>query len=653
MAKRRSKTSAAGKDGAPADSIVEEPHDVDDPAPPGRGSYADGRAIIRKHLKTMPKQPGVYRMIDRHGDVLYVGKAKNLQNRVTSYTNIGNLSTRIARMVARTRDMVVVTTHTEAEALLLEANLIKRFRPPYNVIMRDDKSFPYIVIKREHEWAQIAKHRGARSFKGDYFGPFASARAVNRTLNTLQKAFLLRSCSDSVFESRTRPCLLFQIKRCCAPCVGRISAEDYDKLVSDAVDFLKGKSHAIQQSMSKRMLEASENLDFESAAVYRDRIRALTQIQAHQGINVSSVDEADVIAAHQEAGQTCIQVFFFRAGQNWGNRPYFPRHDKNEPLPAIMSAFLSQFYDNKPSPALVLVGSEVDEKPLLEEALSVQAGKRVQILRPQRGEKRELVEHAERNAREALGRRLAENASERKLLDALASVFDMETAPARIEVYDNSHISGEKAVGAMIVAGMEGLTPNAYRKFNIKSTELAPGDDYGMLREVLTRRFSRLLKDDPERARGQWPDLVLIDGGAGQLSAALEVFADLGIEDVVIAGIAKGPDRNAGRETFYMPDRQPFTLEPHSPVLYYLQRLRDEAHRFAITGHRQRRGKTRTNSLLEQIPGLGPKRRRVLLSHLGGMQEVARAGVEELAKVHGISKALAQRIYDVLHGDGR
>jgi excinuclease ABC subunit C len=650
MVKRRSKaTAAAGNGEPPANSIVEEPHDVAGPAPRGPGSYADGRAIIRRHLKTMPKRPGVYRMIDRHGDVLYVGKAKNLRNRVTSYTNIGSLSTRIARMVARTRDMVVVTTHTEAEALLLEANLIKRFRPPYNVIMRDDKSFPYILIKREHEWAQIAKHRGARSFQGDYFGPFASAGAVNRTLNTLQKAFLLRSCSDSVFESRTRPCLLFQIKRCSAPCVGRITTQDYAKLVSDAADFLKGKSHAIQQSMSARMLEASENFDYETAAVYRDRIRALTQIQAHQGINVSSVDEADVIAAHQEAGQTCIQVFFFRAGQNWGNRPYFPRHDKDEPLPAIMSAFISQFYDNKPSPALVLVGSEVDEKGLLEEALTVQAGKRVQIVRPQRGEKRELIEHAERNAREALGRRLAENASERKLLDSVASVFDMDAAPARIEVYDNSHISGDKAVGGMIVASMEGLTPSAYRKFNIKSSELAPGDDYGMLREVLTRRFSRLLKDDPERARGQWPDLVLIDGGAGQLSAALDVFADLGVEDVTLAGIAKGPDRNAGRETFYMPERQPFGLEPHNPVLYYLQRLRDEAHRYAIGSHRARRSSDIRKSPLDEVPGVGARRKRALLNHFGSARAVTEAGLTDLEAVEGVSKTLAKTIYGYFH----
>ena len=650
MTKRRSKTGGAAGDGtANTDSVVEDP-DIEKPASTrGPGSFVDGRAVIRKHLKTMPKRPGVYRMIDRHGDVLYVGKAKNLKNRVSSYANASNLTNRIARMVARTQDMVVVTTHTEAEALLLEANLIKRFRPPYNVIMRDDKSFPYILIKREHEWAQLTKHRGARSFQGDYFGPFASARAVNRTLNTLQKAFLLRSCSDSVFESRTRPCLLFQIKRCSAPCVGRISKEDYAKLVSDSIDFLKGKTRAIQQSLSELMQTASDDLDFETAAVYRDRIRALTQIQAHQGINVSTVDEADVIAAHQDAGQTCIQVFFFRAGQNWGNRPYFPRHDKDETLPAIMSAFISQFYDNKPSPSLVLVGSDVDDKALLEEALTVQAGKKVQILKPQRGEKRQLVEHAERNAQEALARRLAENASERKLLDAVASVFDMEAAPARIEVYDNSHISGEKAVGGMIVAGAEGLTPNAYRKFNIKSEDLTPGDDYGMMREVLTRRFSRLLKEDPERARGQWPDLVLIDGGAGQLSSALEVFADLGVEDVTIAGVAKGPDRNAGRETFYMPERQPFTLEPHSPVLYYLQRLRDEAHRFAIGSHRARRSTDIRKSPLDEIPGVGARRKRALLNHFGSARAVTEAGLTDLEAVEGVSKTLAKAIYGYFH----
>ncbi len=650
MTNRRSKSRGSTEDPlAAAHTIVEEPHEVEGPTPQGPGSFSDGRAIIRKHLKTMPKTPGVYRMIDRHGDVLYVGKAKNLKNRVSNYANASNLTNRIARMVSRARDMVVVTTHTEAEALLLEANLIKRYRPPYNVIMRDDKSFPYILIKREHEWAQITKHRGARSVQGDYFGPFASARAVNRTLNTLQKAFLLRSCSDSVFESRTRPCLLFQIKRCSAPCVGRISHEDYAKLVSDSTDFLKGKSRSIQQSLSERMQQASDDLDFETAAVYRDRIRALTQIQAHQGINVSTVDEADVIAAHQEAGQTCIQVFFFRAGQNWGNRPYFPRHDKDETLPAIMSAFISQFYDNKPSPTLVLVGSGIDDKDLLEEALTVQAGKRVQIVRPQRGEKRQLVEHAERNAREALGRRLAENASERKLLDAVAEVFDMEAAPTRIEVYDNSHISGEKAVGGMIVAGPEGLMSNAYRKFNIKSADLAAGDDYGMIREVLTRRFGRLLKEDPERARGQWPDLVLIDGGAGQLSAALDVFADLGIEDMTIAGIAKGPDRNAGRENFFMPGRQPFMLEPNSPVLYYLQRLRDEAHRFAIGTHRARRSTDIRKSPLDEIPGVGARRKRALLNHFGSARAVTEAGLADLEAVEGVSKTLAKTIYGYFH----
>ncbi len=623
---------------------------VPDDDPDKEASAFQGVDVIREYLKTLPPTPGVYRMLDGDGTVLYVGKAKNLKNRVSSYTQIRQLSQRIARMVAATRSMVFVTTNTEVEALLLEANLIKRYKTVYNVLMRDDKSFAYIKIDRRHEWAHLSKHRGARSEKKtEYFGPFASAGAVNKTLNALQKAFLLRTCSDSVFESRSRPCLLYQIKRCSAPCVGRISAADYNTLVKEAKEFLIGKSRKIQQELSRFMEEASAGLDFETAAVYRDRLRALAHVQSKQDINSAMLPNADVFSAHQNGGQTCIQVFFFRNGQNWGNRAYFPRHDRDHGPDAVLGPFISQFYDNKPPPRLVLVNAAFDQMDLLGEALTISAGHKVRVQVPLRGEKRKIVDLAVRNAKDALDRRMAEASSQGRLLSAVADAFDLEAPPGRIEVYDNSHISGTNALGAMIVAGPEGFDKNAYRKFNIKDKDLSPGDDFGMMREVFTRRFARLVKEDPERSAGQWPDLVLIDGGTGQLSAVEGVLADLGIEDVALVGVAKGPDRNAGREDFYLPGREPFKLPPNSPVLYFLQRLRDEAHRFVIGGHRARRSQDIRKSKLDGLPGVGAKRKRALLNHFGSAQAVTAAGVEDLASVPNISIALARKIYDYFH----
>ncbi len=620
------------------------------PVPPP--SLARGVDVIKSYLRRLPGRPGVYRMIDARGQVLYVGKAKNLRRRVASYAAPNRLSDRIARMVAATARLEVVTTHTEAEALLLEANLIKRFRPPFNVIFRDDKSFPYILITRDHPWPRLTKHRGARKTRGDYFGPFASAGAVNATLNALERAFLLRSCSDNVFAHRSRPCLLYQIKRCAGPCVGRIEAQAYARLVRDACDFLNGRSHRIQTELSERMQAASEALEYEKAAAFRDRIRALARIQARQSINLPGLGDADVIAGHQDAGQTCIQVFFFRAGQNRGNRAYFPRHARGLGLGEVLGAFIAQFYDNKPPPPLVLVSAEPDQRELLEAALSVSAGRRVVLRRPQRGAKRTLVRHAEDNAAEALKLRLAENASRREVLEKLTELFDLEAVPQRIEVYDNSHISGQHAIGAMIVAGPEGLMKNAYRKFNIRTRELSPGDDYGMIREVMRRRFARLIREDPGRDGTTWPDLVLIDGGAGQLSAARETLADLGLSDLAIAAIAKGPARNAGRERFFLPGREPFTLDERSPVMYFLQRLRDEAHRFAIGGHRARRTRALSRSLLDDIPGIGPRRKRALLNHFGSARAVAEAGLADLEAVAGINRRVAQIIYDRFHGEG-
>ncbi len=620
------------------------------------GTLAFGIDAIRGALKTLPSSPGVYRMLDRKGDAVYVGKARNLKARVQHYTNLGNLSTRLRRMVADTTALEVVVTHTEVEALLLENNLIKKLMPRYNVLLRDDKSFPYIHVTSGHEFPQLAKYRGARGEPGEFFGPFASAGAVKRTLIALQRAFLLRSCSDSIFAARTRPCLLYQIKRCSAPCVGRIDREAYGKLVEDARNFLRGRSSEIQQQLAERMQRLSEALDFEAAAVLRDRIRALTHVQGHQDVAVEGLQDADVIAAHQAGGNTCIQVFFFRGGQNWGNRAYFPSHDKQLTLEEVLAAFLGQFYETKPPPRLILLSHEPVDAALISEALSVKAGTRVHLLMPQRGDKRNIVEHALVNAREALARRMAESATQQRLLEEVAELFGLEGPPQRIEVYDNSHIQGAQPVGAMVVAGPEGFIKNAYRKFNIRGTEpdagtapIAPGDDYGMMREVFTRRFGRALKEDPARESGGWPDLVMIDGGEGQLAAAQQVLADLGIADVPLVAIAKGPDRDAGRERFFLPGKPPRGLDPKSPVLYYLQRLRDEAHRFAIGSHRARRIRAIGTSPLDEIPGIGAKRKKALLHHFGSARGVARAGLADLTQVEGISETVAKKIYDWFH----
>ena len=647
------------------------------------GRLARGADAIAAALKTMPETPGVYRMLDGKGDVLYVGKAKDLRKRVANYAQPPRLSHRLQRMVAETAAVEVVTTHTEVEALLLESNLIKRHTPRYNVLLRDDKSFPYILITGDHPWPQIAKYRGARSRQGEYFGPFASAGAVNQTLAALERAFLLRSCADTVFASRTRPCLLYQIKRCSGPCVGKISREDYGALVEEAKDFLAGKSQDVQRRLAGLMQDAALRLDYEGAAIYRDRIRALTQIQARQDINVAGVEQADVVAAHQAGGETCVQVFFFRAGRNYGNRAYFPRHEKSLDVAEVLAAFLGQFYENKPPPAVILLSHRVPEQALVEEALSLRARRKVELATPQRGPKRNMVEHALANAETALARHLAESSTQRQLLEALAATLGLEAAPQRIEVYDNSHIMGTNAVGAMIVAGPEGQVKSAYRKFNIRTAAkpagtavpaqppawpdgngedealpgddaapIMPGDDYAMMREVLTRRFARALKEDPERESGQWPDLLLIDGGLGQLNAALGVLADLGIGDVAVAAIAKGPDRNAGRERIFLPQRAPIALDARHPVLYFLQRLRDEAHRFAIGTHRAKRAKAIGQSLLDEVSGIGAKRKRALLHHFGSARSVARAGLSDLEAVKGISRTVAKKIYDHFHPEG-
>ncbi|MFO0995580.1 MAG: excinuclease ABC subunit UvrC [Alphaproteobacteria bacterium] len=624
-----------------------------------------GVEVILGQIKTLPGSPGVYRMLDGRGEALYVGKARNLKKRVTSYTHLPKLSHRIQRMVRETASLEVVTTHTEVEALLLESNLIKRLKPRYNVVLRDDKSFPYILVTGDHEWARIMKFRGARTAKGDYFGPFASAGSVNRTLNALERVFLLRSCSDTVFQTRTRPCLLYQIKRCSAPCVGRIAREDYDGLVDQARRFLSGRSPDIQRDLATRMQRASDAMEFETAATYRDRIRALTQIQAHQGINVVGLKDADVIAAHAEGDQVSIQVFFFRAGHNNGNRAYFPRHDRSLAIEDVLAAFIGQFYDNKPPPPLVLLSHAVPDQSLIAEALTLRAERTVRVLHPERGDKRAVVDHALMNARDALARRLAESASQRQLLEGVAETFGLDAVPNRIEVYDNSHIMGSNATGAMIVAGPEGLMKNAYRKFTIRSAgseapeddaaedgPITPGDDYGMMREVLTRRFARALKEDPERDRGLWPDLAIIDGGLGQLNAARKVLDDLGVDDVALVAIAKGPDRNAGRERFFVPDRPPIVLDSRNPVLYFLQRLRDEAHRFAIGAHRAKRAKSMDRSALDEIPGIGAERKRALLHHFGSVRGVRQAGLSDLEAVQGINRTVAKKIYDHFHDEG-
>ncbi|MBV8800613.1 MAG: excinuclease ABC subunit UvrC [Alphaproteobacteria bacterium] len=612
-----------------------------------------GQARIAAYVKTLPDAPGVYRMLDANAAVLYVGKAKSLKKRVASYAKAGGHTERIARMVTETSEMLFVTTASEVEALLLESNLIKRLKPRYNVSYRDDKSFPNILLRQDHEFPQLLKHRGAKSSKGIYFGPFASAGAVNRTLNTLQRAFLLRSCSDSVFESRTRPCLLHQIKRCSAPCTGRIEKEAYAELVREAEVFLTGKSRTVQALLVKEMGEASESLDFERAARYRDRIRAMSHIQLHQGINPITFSEADVFAAFSEGGQTCIQVFFFRAGQNWGNRPYFPKHDRELSLEEVLESFVGQFYDEREAPKRILLSHDIPNCALLAEALSVRQNFRVEIAVPQRGEKRDILQMALQNAREQLARRMAENSAQRELLEGVAETFGLEAPPRRIEVYDNSHIQGAQALGAMIVAGANGFEKGEYRKFNIRSTELTPGDDYAMMREVLTRRFSRLIKEnEADEAKAKWPSLALIDGGPGQLAVACQVFADLGVEDVAVVGISKGPDRDAGREHLYMPAREPFRLDPRSPVLYYLQRLRDEAHRFAIGGHRQRRSKAIGANPLDEIGGVGASRKRALLQHFGSAKAVSAASLVDLQAVAGVSGALAKKIYDFFHPNG-
>src|SRR5215217_815372 len=610
-------------------------------------SALKGAALIADHARRLPDTPGVYRMIGEDGEVLYVGKARSLKKRVIQYAQGRFHTNRIAHMVDLTRAMEFVTVRTETDALLLEINLIKQMKPRFNVLLRDDKSFPEIVIRREHEAAQLRKHRGAHTIKGDYFGPFASAGAVNRTLNTLQKAFLLRSCSDSVYESRTRPCMLHQIRRSAAPCTGLIALDDYARLVEEAEDFLRGKSRAVVGRMAAEMQAASDDLEFERAARLRDRIRALSMVSQETQVNPETVDEADVFALFAEGGQACMQVFFFRAGQNWGNRAYFPRVDKSDTDAEIMSAFLGQFYDDKPIPKLVLVSVQPFEHELLTEAFSMKGDRRMEIVQPKRGEKKGLVDQALINAREALGRRMAESSAQGKLLTGVAEAFGLDGPPERIEVYDNSHIMGTNAVGGMIVAGPEGFLKNQYRKFNIKGTELTPGDDYGMMKEVLRRRFARLVKEEEAgEATAARPDLVLIDGGKGQLDAVLEVMADLGVDDIAVVGIAKGPDRDAGLERMFMPGKVPFMLEPKSPVLYYLQRLRDEAHRFAIGTHRTKRTMEMKRNPLDEIEGVGPGRKKALLHAFGSAKAVGKASVDDLMKVDGVNAPLAQRIHD-------
>ncbi|MBL8884865.1 MAG: excinuclease ABC subunit UvrC [Hyphomicrobium sp.] len=700
-----------------------------EPAPP---SAEGGTQVIARYLKTLPAAPGVYRMLGAQGEVIYVGKARSLKARVANYARLQGHTNRIARMIMATHAMEFVTVRTEAEALLLEANLIKRFKPRFNVLMRDDKSFPYILISRDHPAPQLTKHRGARTRKGDYFGPFASAGAVNRAINMLQRAFLLRTCSDSFYENRTRPCLLFQIKRCAAPCTSEIALDDYRKLTDEAVRFLRGESQSVREMYQRLMTQAADKLEFETAAKYRNRLWALAHVTADQTINPEGIEEADVFAAHQEGGQTCIQVFFFRTGQNWGNRAYYPKADRSLSVEDVLDAFIAQFYDDKPVPRLILLSHEIANRALLAEALSSKAERKVEIRVPSRGTKSGLVEHALANAREALGRKLAETSSQARLLEGLAERFGLPATPRRIEVFDNSHISGTNAVGAMIVAGPEGFVKAQYRKFNIKWDATAPGDDYAMMREVLTRRFKRLVEpprtpreasenthgDDLAAAAAQdacvapsrieppartsremkklalgmiplapdarvaddlppetvdneladgldetedvdalgpetfpdRPDVVFVDGGQGQLSIASEVMGELGISGIALIGVAKGPDRDAGREHFHVTARdKPFMLEPRDPVLYFVQRLRDEAHRFAIGTHRARRSKALSANPLDEIDGIGPTRKRALLKHFGSAKAVSRAGVEDLKEVEGISSEMAQKIYDFFH----
>jgi len=611
-----------------------------------------GVAAIRNVLKTLPPKPGVYRMHDARGDVLYVGKARALRNRVTNYTQVERLPNRLRRMIAQTRSMTIVTTNSEAEALLLEAQLIKRYRPAYNVLLRDDKSFPFILLRSDHAFPRLQKHRGARKAKGNYYGPFASAGSVNTTINALQKLFLLRSCTDSFFNNRDRPCLLYQIKRCSAPCTGRIDVAGYGELVADAKAFLGGKSTEVQVKLGGQMEAAAAALDFESAAIMRDRLKALTFIQGSQAINAEGVGSADIFALATKAGQVGIQAFFIRGGQNWGHRAFFPTHTQDLAEEEVLTSFLAQFYEDVPPPRTILLDRDLPEAALLAEALAERAGGKVVIARPQRGDRVRLVAQATRNAVEALDRRLAESTTQGKLLRELADLFELAEPPQRIEIYDNSHIQGTNALGAMVVAGPEGFLKGQYRKFNIKRAETAPGDDFAMMREVMERRFGRALEEDPDRERGHWPDLVLIDGGKGQMSAVKGVLDELGVEDVPLIGVSKGPDRNAGRETFHFPDGREITLPVNAPVLFYLQRLRDEAHRFAIGAHRTKRSKAITASPLDEVPGIGPARKKALLMHFGTARAVRDASLEDLARAPGVSEAVARVVYDFYHAGG-
>ncbi|MEM1105027.1 MAG: excinuclease ABC subunit UvrC [Pseudomonadota bacterium] len=624
--------------------------------PASRDAPMRGIDVIKDNLSRLPPRPGVYRMYGADQEVLYVGKAKNLRNRVTSYTRLGGHTQRIARMISLTAAMEFVVTETETEALLLEANLIKRFKPRFNILLRDDKSFPYILIRRDHDAPQILKYRGEKRDRGEYFGPFASANAVTRTLDTLQKAFLLRTCEDSVYAVRSRPCMLHQIKRCAAPCTGEIAPEAYRELADQAADFLRGKSVELQKNLAADMEAASEAMEFEQAARLRDRIRALSVVRASQDVNPDGIEEADVFALAREAGASCVQVFFIRAGQNWGTSVHFPRHEEDQSDAEILAAFLVQFYDKRPAPRLLLANLSPDQSELITEALELRAPHRVEIRVPQRGGKRDLVGEAARNAREALARKLAEAASQERLLKEMQKTFDLNGAPRRIEIYDNSHIQGSNAVGGMVVAGPEGFEKQQYRKFNIKDAELEPGDDYGMMREVMRRRFSRLLKEAEETGKPlsdlpSYPDLVLIDGGLGQLSAVTETLAELDLApaDINLVSIAKGPDRNAGREKFFRPGRAPFQLPPNAPVLYYLQRLRDEAHRWAIGAHRAKRSADIKKNPLDEIEGIGPTRKKALLHRFGSARGVARAKLSDIAEVDGINDALAERIYGHFH----
>ena len=656
----------ASPDVDPATSAAEEddearlPEVQEEPAEAvAEGPLAIGHAAIENAVRLAPHSPGVYRMLNAANDVLYVGKAKNVKKRLTSYARVNAPQpARILRMIAATVNVEIVSTTTETEALLLEANLIKQLRPRFNVQLRDDKSFPYILISGDHWAPQILKHRGAQTRPGRYFGPFASAGAVNRTITALQRAFLIRSCTDSFFESRSRPCLLYQIRRCSGPCTREIDFPGYTELVREATEFLSGRSHAVKQELAGEMEKASGELEFETAALYRDRLAALSAIQSQQGINPRTVEEADVFAIHQEGGYSCVEVFFFRTGQNWGNRAYFPRAEKSFTPEEVLGAFLTQFYDDKPPPKLVLLSHEVEETALLADALSVKAGYKVEVSMPKRGEKKELIAHALTNAREALGRKLADTATQGRLLEGMAKTLNLPHPPKRIEVYDNSHIQGTNAVGAMIVAGPDGFIKNQYRKFNIKSENLTPGDDYAMMREVLERRFKRLLKPaegDAAKTKAdddsfpQWPDLVIIDGGRGQLNAVREIFGALGLTQVSLLGVAKGPDRDAGRETLFMPDREAIKLEPRDPVLYFIQRLRDEAHRFVIGSHRKLRKKDIREAGLQEIPGIGPSRKRALLHHFGTLKEIERASIADLGKVPGVSAESARKIFEFFH----